>query len=166
MAQSSKDLKDAAADARVDPRLALVVQAIVEIGGLTPRTYGICELSRSGMFLAFKDEGSTRTDLERNLVDPGTRCEIAFAATIKGEQEWVRVTAEIVRITRHGIGVRFSTRNPPQLSALKDLFMRVEREAPPRAYSSTEQDGRKGEAVREDPAKTDSWRDWQLIERD
>lgn len=125
MTLSSKNPSSDGPEARLDPRLALVVQAVVEVPGLPSRTYGVCEISKGGMFLAFKDAGSTYADLERHQVDAGTGCEIAFAAKVKDQTERVRVSAEIVRITRHGIGVRFATRNPPQLSALRDLFARV-----------------------------------------
>ena len=151
-------------EARLDPRLALVVQAVVEVPGLPARTYGVCEISKGGMFLAFKDAGSTYADLERYQVDVGTRCEVAFAAKVKDQTERVRVSADIVRITRHGVGVRFATRNPPQLSALRELFARADQTgttAMPKATGAAQKDAGPGP---ESPTKPDAPPDWELIE--
>lgn len=114
-------------ESRVDPRVALAVQAVVEFDALAARSYGVCELSRSGMFLAFTDPTATLRDYERQGIAAGSGCEIAFSVNLPHHRQHLRIAAKIVRVTEHGIGVKFKPRDPPQLVALNYLFQRVEK---------------------------------------
>jgi len=114
-------------DSRVDPRVALAVQAEVELEGLAPRGYGVCEISRGGMFLAFKDPSATLQEYEDHGVEGGAPCDIAFSVRLPDHHQHLRLSATIVRITEHGIGVQFKPRDPPPLAALNQLFARVEK---------------------------------------
>lgn len=113
---------DAAAKQRTDPRLALDTQAFVSIASLPTRAYSVREISRSGMFLGFRDPRSTRQELERNGIDQETPVDIAFVVASGETKDRFNVGARIRRITRDGIGVVFVTRNPPQLAALREIF--------------------------------------------
>lgn len=114
-------------ESRVDPRVALAVQAVVEFDGLAARSYGVCEISRGGMFLAFKDTAATLKEYEKQEIQAGSSCEVAFSVSLPHHRQHLRIAAKIVRITEHGIGVRFKPRDPPQLVALNYLFERVEK---------------------------------------
>ena len=114
-------------ECRVDPRVALVVQAVVEIGELAPRHYGVCEISRGGMFLAYQAPSETLEELNEASVHDGAECQIAFSVQLPGHREHLELTANIVRITEHGIGVKFQPHDPPPLASLEQLFARVEK---------------------------------------
>ena len=151
-------------DKRIDPRCTLVVQAFVAIPSIPSRAYGICEVSRSGMFLAFTDARSTRLELEQNNIGPGTDLEVAFTVSQAGAKYRIRVGARIVRMTSHGIGVQFATRNPPQLAPLRELF------PPPEAVvDDTNPPDRDlpGPEIRKTlsaPLDTTGWQDWELVD--
>jgi hypothetical protein len=113
-------------DLRIDPRVALAVQAVVEFDELPARSYGVCEISRGGMFLAFKDPEVILQEYEKHGIGSGSHCEVAFSVTLPHHRQHLRVPAEVVRVTEHGIGIKFVPRDPPQLAALKRLFDRVE----------------------------------------
>lgn len=112
-------------DSRNYPRFAYPVRTSVEWPYLPTKEYGICDFSRSGMFLAFTDVRATRTTLERNSVGPGANLVVRFTISLPDETHCCRVQARLVRITRHGIGVRFTPGNPWQLAALTDLLSRA-----------------------------------------
>lgn len=114
-------------ESRIDPRVALVVQAVVEIDKLAPRSYGVCEISRGGMFLAYQDSAETFEELKTQSVKDGAFCEIAFSVHLPGHREDLTLAANIVRITEHGIGVKFQPHDPPPLGSIAQLFARVEK---------------------------------------
>jgi hypothetical protein len=127
MKQEASESSELYGESRVDPRVALAVQAIVEFDGLPARSYGVCEISRGGMFLAFKDSAATLREYETQRIGKGSLCEIAFSVSLPHHRQHLRIEAKVVRETEHGIGVKFVPRDPPQLVALKRLFDRVER---------------------------------------
>jgi hypothetical protein len=108
---------------RVDRRHDLQTQAFVSISSLPPRAYLVREVSRGGMFLGFRDPHSTRQELEQYGIEKGAPVDIAFVVTTGDNKERCNVRARIVRITRTGLGVAFATHNPPQLAALRKLFL-------------------------------------------
>jgi hypothetical protein len=124
---NQEQLEQDRTESRVDPRVALAVQAEVELEGLAPRGYGVCEISRGGMFLAYKDPEATLQEYEHHGIDGGTACDIAFSVQLPGHRQHLRLSATIVRITEHGIGVQFKPHDPPPLAALNQLFARVEK---------------------------------------
>lgn len=152
------------ADKRIDPRCPLVVEAFVAIPSMQSRAYGICEVSRSGMFLAFRDARSTRLELEQNNIGPGTDLEVAFTASQADARYRIRVRARIVRVTTHGIGVQFATRNPPQLAPLRELFPPAGEDV---AYTNPQDRGLdrfEATPTRSAPSDTAGWQDWKLVD--
>lgn len=152
------------ADKRIDPRCTLVVQALVSIPSVPPRAYAICEVSRSGMFLAFRNSRSTILELEQGDIGPGTDLEIAFTVSQSKTKYRIRVRARIVRITSQGIGVQFATRNPPQLAPLRALFPPAGETvgyANPRDRSEKDADDRRTLLA---PPKSSAWQDWELLD--
>ena len=113
-------------DKRDHPRFAYPVRASVEVPFLPTKEYGICDFSRSGMFLAYTDIRATRQMLEQNRTEPGADLVIRFTVSLPDETHCCRVRARLVRITLHGIGIRFAPSNPWQLSALTDLIARAQ----------------------------------------
>ena len=101
-----------------------IYQIMVEsfLDGDPTADYGVCELSKTGMFLAFTNADTTKQSLTDNLVQPGTELHIAFSVPVGGRKLRCELPAEIARITEHGIGVRFLTNDPSQLSDLIDEF--------------------------------------------
>lgn len=108
---------------RMHERFALAVHASVTIATLATADYGVCELSETGMFLAFTDTQVSRSSLEDDGIGPGSGLKIGFSVPVAGKKQRCDVTAEIARITDHGIGVRFVPEDPAQLSALIDAFV-------------------------------------------
>lgn len=152
------------AEKRIDPRCTLVVQALVAIPSMPSRAYGICEVSRSGMFLAFRNARSTNLELEQGNIGPGTDLEIAFTVSQEESRYRVRIRARIVRITSLGIGVQFATRNPPQLAPLRELFPPADAEV---AYANQQRDSVQDPRGRQTllaPPKTTGWQDWELLD--
>jgi hypothetical protein len=147
---------------RTDPRTSLAVQAMVAIPSLPPRAYGVCEISRGGMFLAFRNARSTRLELEQHKIEPGTAIEVAFTAALPDAKHRLRVQARIARITQHGIGIQFARRNPPQLAALRELFAQAELE--PAAHAALPERPVAGERqrTRVEPPDSASWQAWGL----
>ena len=107
---------------RADPRINLNAQAFVSIPPLTTKLFNSTEISRGGMFLAFKDSSSTLNEMEHRGIDIGNSVEINFSVTLKEKIHRIQVRAKIVHFTPKGIGVEFVTHNPPQLAEINDLF--------------------------------------------
>lgn len=149
---------------RFDPRCKLATQAFVSIPSLMSRAYEVCEISRSGMFLAFKNARSTWLELEHGNIELGTNVEIAFAVSLTDTKHRFSVRARIVRITKKGIGVQFTTSNPPQLAALREIFPRASEETesvnPQNPVSSHAEKKRKISK----PSGTSGWQDWELFD--
>ncbi len=153
---------------RTDPRHSFAAQALVAIPGLPSRAYEVREISRGGMFLAFRELRSTLLDFEQNDVETGASVEVAFTFSRPDGRHQFSVRGTISRITRQGIGVRFATHNPPQLAALRELF----------AGAMVESQGGPGTAARplpgsakpaqrrilERPADDTAWADWKLLD--
>lgn len=118
-------------DNRSHPRFAYPVRTSVELPFLRTKEYGICDFSRSGMFLAFTDVRATRLTLERNRIGPGTDLVVRFTVSLPDATHCCRVQARLARITTHGIGIRFTPRNPWQIAALADLLSRAHEDAGP-----------------------------------
>lgn len=116
---------DDLANQRTDPRCELIAHAYVTVPSLPPRIYTVQEISRGGMFLAFRDSSTTRVELEQNGVEKGTHVDVAFAVSAGEEKYRFDVRASIVRITRRGVALQFVTHNPPQLARLRELFARA-----------------------------------------
>ena len=147
---------------RLDPRCEVETQAFVAMPNLPSRAYQVCEMSRGGMFLGFRDARSTALELERADVVSGTPVEIAFAVNLSGERHRVNVRARITRITPLGIGVQFTTRNPPQLAALRELFARAGEVAVPDAGAAHKQAGGREKRILNKPEDSAGWQDWEL----
>ena len=151
---------------RVDPRCEVGAQAFVTVTTLPPRAYDIGEISRGGMFLGFKDARSTALELERAGVEPGTYIDIAFAVTLPDDCHRFSVRARISRITQQGIGVQFTTRNPPQLAALRDLFSAAVDQHPPTVESDPAPAAgeRPEKRIVKKPDESNAWKDWELLD--
>lgn len=150
---------------RFDPRRELTTQAFVAIPSLPSRAYAICEISRSGMFLGFKDARSTQLELEQGGVEPGVYVDIAFAVQLAGDRHRFSVRARIARITKQGIGVQFTTRNPPQLSALSELFSQPGKETASAGGQDRPAKGPERQQTLSRPLPEQSaWEDWDLVD--
>lgn len=100
------------------PRFPLPVRAVVEIPGLPPRDYGVCEISRSGMFLAFLNAQETRPEFERSETGQGAEIAISFEVMLPDVCYHCELPARVVRTTHSGIGVQVSAPNQAQLDEL------------------------------------------------
>ena len=153
---------------RSDPRCRVEAKAFVAIPGLTSRPYDVVEVSRGGMFLGFREVQSTLLDFEQNGVEKGVSVEVAFAVSMPEGPQRFSVTGQISRITRQGIGVRFSTHNPPQLAALREMFNSVRESAAPTVSASSESAPQVEQPQRrrvvEKPSEDAAWTDWELLE--
>jgi hypothetical protein len=156
--------KVADANKRIDPRCALAIQAFVAIPSLQSRTYGICEISRGGMFLAFSDARSTKLELEQNDIEPGTNVEVAFSVSLPDGKHRFRVRARIARITAHGIGVQYVTHNPPQLAALRELFSRAGADMEAPDPQTLDLDATAAKRMLANPSASTAWQDWELVD--
>ena len=107
---------------RANPRTELVTQASVSIPPLSPKALQVRGVSRSGMFLAFKDAATTLLELERAGIGTGANADVAFAVSLGANRHRLNVRAKIARINRHGLGLEFLTPNPPELAALRNLL--------------------------------------------
>jgi len=149
---------------RRDPRHRVAVQAFVAVPSLNSTAYQVQEISRGGMFLGFKEPTSARLEFEQNNVEPGTHVEIAFSFSLSDVRYRFSVNARILRITPQGIGVQFTTHNPPQLAALRELFEQDGESAAP----SSPQHPPASEPTRRQalapPPDTGKWQDWELLE--
>lgn len=63
---------------RLHPRFAMAVRATVEMPFLPTTELGVCDLSRSGMFLAFADGTFARARRADNLVGPGAALSVSL----------------------------------------------------------------------------------------
>ncbi len=149
---------------RTDPRTAFITQAFVSIPPLSTQAYQVNEISRGGMFLAFKGASTTLSEMEYAGIDRGAPVEIAFAVSLNGKQQRIRVRAKIARITKRGIGVEFVTHNPPQISGLRELFSAE-------ADTTYEHHEQKDTRTRLDPsqvfrqlAQSSDWKEWEIEE--
>ena len=149
---------------RVDARQALGVQAMVSIAGLTSRPFELNEISRGGMFLAFRDAQSTWLEFHQEGVEPGAGVEVAFTVSLPDNRHRFSVTGEIARITRQGIGVRFATHNPPQLAALRELFNQASEGDGGAATDAGTPSDRPQRQVLDRPSEDRDWKDWTLVE--
>lgn len=149
------------ANKRIDPRYSVAAQAFVAIPSLTSRAYKVREISRSGMFLAFKEAQSTLLEYEQNNIERGAHVDIAFAFTLSDTRYRFSVPARITRITKHGIGVQFTTHNPPQLAALRELFEQAD--TAPGLRAPPDQASEKSRVLK-DPPETSAWQDWELLD--
>jgi hypothetical protein len=100
------------------PRFPLPVRAVVEIPGLPPREYGVCEVSRSGMFLAFLDARETRPEFEQSGNAPGVEIAISFEVMLPDASYHCDLPARVVRTTHSGIGVEVAEPHRAELDAL------------------------------------------------
>jgi len=163
--QTESAQKMRGANQRFDPRRELTTQAFVAIPSLPSRAYAICEISRSGMFLGFKDARSTQLELEQGGVEPGVYVDIAFAVQLAGDRHRFSVRARIARITKQGIGVQFTTRNPPQLSALGELFSQPGNEITAAGGQDRPAKVPERQQTRSKPLPEQSaWKDWELMD--
>jgi len=107
---------------RQDPRYPLPVRAVVAIPGLPEREYGVCEISRSGMFLAFLDVDRTRPEFRHSNTGPGSALKIEFEVTHPEVHFRCQIPAQVVRITNSGIGVHVDSDHQPDLEALISML--------------------------------------------
>lgn len=147
---------------RLDPRMDLVTQAFVTIVPLSARAFQIREVSRGGMFLAFKDS-MTLGDIQGAGIDRGTDAEIAFAVVQDGARHAFNVRARIARITPKGIGFQFHTRNPPQLAGLRELFKSAPEDPAAAMLPETTSARETVRRVIQKPADDTGWQDWEII---
>lgn len=148
---------------RADRRFELLTQAAVSIPPLSNATYEVREVSRGGIFLAFKESGQL-LKIDSVGIGVGANAEIAFSVLVEGRRQQFSVRARIARVERRGIAFQFLTRNPPQLAALRALFSQSD---PEMALSAT---GTKAiPVVRhrrkvQKPADNSGWQDWELVD--
>lgn len=155
--------RSVASNKRIDSRCELAAQAFVAVPSLKSRAYEVLEISRSGMFLAFRDAKSTREEFERHSIEPGTSVEVAFSAPLTEGRHRFSVRASIARITRQGIGVQFATRNPPQLAALRELFPDAsEDKASENSQERVSHRAPERKLQLKRPPDTSGWLDWEL----
>ena len=153
---------------RSEPRHRFTAQAFVAIAGLPSRAYEVREISRGGMFLGFRELRSTLLDFEQNDVETGVAVEVAFAVSRPDGRHQFSVRGTISRITRQGIGVQFTTHNPPQLGALRELFAGASAQRPAAQKGA---DRGKADAATQvkrqtlaKPADDAAWTDWELLD--
>jgi hypothetical protein len=158
------DRKLADENRRNDPRCALKIQAFVAIPSLQSRAYGICEISRGGMFLAFKDARSTKLELEQNDIGAGTHVEVAFSVSLPDGKYRFRVRARIARITAYGIGVQFITHNPPQLAALREVFSQGGADLEDEGPQIRASDAAEAKRLLANPTASTAWQNWELVD--
>jgi len=109
-------------DKREHRRFPYAVRASV-VSPVTPtREYGVCDFSRSGMYLAYTDERATWRSLVRNGLQPGADLIVRLTVTLQQGSYCCRIPVRLVRFDRHGIGVAFVSRAPWQITALIDLL--------------------------------------------
>ena len=150
-------------DKRKDPRFNFITQALVTIISLPSRAYEACNISLGGMFLAFKDPRSTWMELEMNGIGPSAHVEIAFAALLPDARHRFRVRARIARITKHGIGVQFARRNPPQLGPLRVFFPDAGWEVTStNPANRASKKGSERTQTLSKPSDASGWQDWEL----
>jgi len=77
------------------------------------------------MFLAYTATADTKQILADCGAEPDTELVIKFDVTLSLETYSCRVRAQIVRITEHGIGVKFGSRTPWQLTMLIKLLTQI-----------------------------------------
>ncbi len=116
------------------------------------------------MFLAFKDAQSALLELERADIEPGANVDIAFAASVADNRQRFSVRAQIMRITRRGIGVQFVTRNPPQLAALREIFERARTEADVADRRGNVPSAAANKRTVLEPPSAAAWQDWDLLD--
>lgn len=109
---------DVGANKRLDPRFPLPVKATVTLPGLPPREYGVCEISRSGMFLAFLNTRLTRPEFDTSEAGPGTELHVAFDLVSAEGGRRFEFPASIVRVTQSGVGVRIDEIHQAEAEAL------------------------------------------------
>lgn len=158
------DRKVTGENKRTDPRCALAIQAFVAIPSLQSRAYGLCEISRGGMFLAFRDARSTKLELEQNDIETGTHVEVAFSVSLPDGKHRFHVRARIARITAYGIGVQFITRNPPQLAALREMFSEAGADMEVPDPQTLRSDATEAKRKLAGPSASTAWEDWELVE--
>jgi len=147
---------------RLDPRRDLVTQAFVTMVPLSARAFQLQEVSRGGMFLAFKDS-MTLAEIQGVGIDRGTDAEIAFAVVQDGARHAFNVRARIARITPKGIGFQFHTRNPPQLAGLRELFRSAAGDAAVATMPETTAAREIVRRVIQKPPDDSGWQDWEII---
>jgi hypothetical protein len=106
-------------------RFSYAVRASVVSRFLPTREYGVCDFSRCGMYLAYTDERATWRSLMQNEIEPGTELVVRLTVALKQGSYCCRLPVRLVRLDRHGIGVRFVSRAPWQITALVDLLSRT-----------------------------------------
>ena len=165
---AAREAAQSGANKRSDPRCRVEAKAFVAIPGLTSRPYDVGEISRGGMFLGFREAHSTLLDFEQNGVETGVAVEVAFAVSLPDGPQRFSVTGQISRITKRGFGVQFSTHNPPQLAALREIFNGVHGQAAAAAVSPV---GKGPEAVQQErkrilekPSEDAAWTSWELLD--
>jgi hypothetical protein len=149
---------------RLDPRRAIRSLAAVSMPPLMTRVGELREISRGGLFVAFKDAVTTLFEMENAEIDVGAYAEIAFSAPLGGELHRVHLRSRIAHVDRKGIGVEYVTHNPPQLSVLRDYLPPAEAAQVPQSIRRhTHPPGRRRQVVKQAPANS-GWQDWQLLD--
>jgi len=113
-------------DKREHPRFPYAVRASVVCAFMPTREFGICDFSHSGMYLAYTDGDATRRALTKNGTGSGSDLVVRFTMALEQGSYCCRVAVRLVRVTRHGIGVRFVSRAPWQINALIGLLTRIQ----------------------------------------
>ena len=113
---------DAQGRRRQNPRYPLPVRALVAVPGLPEREYGVCEISRSGMFLAFLDVDRTRPEFRHSDAGPGSELVVKFEVVHPEVHFRCQIPAQVVRTTHSGIGVHVSADHRPDLEALISML--------------------------------------------
>ena len=147
---------------RADPRTELVTQAFVSIPPLKTRAFQVSEISRGGMFLAFKDATTTLIEMEHAGIEKGWSVDIAFAVSSAEKKHRISVRATIARISRHGLGVEFVTHNPPQLAGLRELFPTAFNADHDQAKQSKSTPACSAKTVLDKPLASADWEDWKI----
>jgi len=148
---------------RSDRRIELVTQASVLIPPLRATIYEIREISRGGMFLAFKQPGQL-LQIETASIGVGANAEVAFTVVLENRRQQLSVRARIARIGKKGIGFEFLTRNPPQLAALRALFSQSGPDTVMNARQTRAEPVTTQQRKIQKPADDSGWQDWKLAD--
>jgi hypothetical protein len=131
---------------------------------LMTRVGELREISRGGLYLAFKDAVTTLFEMENAEIDVGAYADIAFNAPLDGVPHRVNLRSRIARVDHRGIGVQFVTHNPPQLVVLRGYLPPDEHKTvAPTVLQHANPPGRRRQAIKKAPAGS-GWQDWKLLD--